>query len=132
MSDADTDTDARARGIFRYDAGEGPVYGDVMRLQFALQEACPGGDIDAFDALLATLDNDKATDRQVLDASLRIADITGATFGLGPFDPRTGTGLSTQERVGLMAQFLVATAPSPGEEGAADPDEGRDEPSPVA
>lgn len=114
----------RRRGLFRYSDGVAPgeLYADAVECQFRLAEACP--DLAKFDALLATIAGPAGVGGEaegegppapagpdpLYAAMMALRPIVDAMFGLPPFDPATGAGLSTRERLDLLGRFLVDQA----------------------
>lgn len=115
----------RRRGLFAYHDGFRPRLADVIQVNLRMQEAIPGGDMAALDEILEVIaagagapatpaaDGEEASPGPRMSlptAMVRLANLVGAGFDLPPLDEATARGLSIQERVDLMGEF-VATAP---------------------
>ena len=128
-----TTTPTRRPGLFRYFDGDRDRYGDALVIQFRLQNASPGGDINKLDELLerigppapsaespagettspepaTTAADSTAEMASSMAAMMELAPIIGAGFDLPAFNEADGTGLLIQERVSLLIAFYAAQA----------------------
>ena len=134
-------------GLFPYFDGDRDRYGDALVIQFRLQAACPGGDINKLDELLDAIvppappvEGDEAPPaeqaavgetKSSIAAMIQLSPIIAAGFDLPPFDESDGTGLLVQERINLLIGFYASQAAELGSASALVSDEATEAPAPL-
>ncbi len=121
------------RGLFRYHDGFRDRLADVIEVQFRIQDALQGGDMSLLDELFEAVaprsepvkpESPEAEPAPsglpagpvltVVEAMIRLARLVTVGFDLPPLDEATERGLSVQERVDLIADFM-SMAPAPAD-----------------
>ena len=130
----------RRRGLFAYNDGFHERLADVIEVQVRIQDVVPNGDMLYFEDLSETVmakgpqptpvDGDidgqpkpasipksRTSDLSFSQAMVRLAGLVSAGFELPPLDESTAQGLSVQERLDLLSEFLLTAPASEGDDG---------------